>query len=222
MSLALKVEDLIVRGDGTRTILSVPAFAMAPGETVGLAGPSGAGKSTFLLAIAGLARWASGSVAWGGTDILRLSSAGRAKFRRDTLGLIFQDYPLFDELSASANAAVVADFSPRSVRPAIEAAACESLSRFAVPADRQRSVATFSGGERQRVAVARALAASPSVLLADEPTANLDGATAERLADDLMSLATQRSMTVLAVSHDDALLSRLSRVVRVRDGTVAP
>ena len=135
------------------------------------------------------------------------------------IGLIFQDFLLFDELSPAANAGLTALFARRTRRSDIRQRAEERLDHLGVPQD-SRTVASFSGGERQRVAISRALATDPAILLADEPTASLDRPAADRLIDDLLTLARTTGKTLIAVSHDSHLLDRLDRVLTVEDGAV--
>lgn len=219
-ALPLSVDALTVRRPDGGVLLTLPRLDVAPGSRIGIRGPSGAGKSTLLLALAGLIDGAEGRVVWGGTDILGLSSEGRARFRADHLGIVFQDFLLFDELGAADNAALAAMFWPRARRAVMRDRAETLLRDLGLPQD-ARSVASFSGGERQRVAVARALAADAPVLLADEPTANLDRPAADRLIGDLTGLAQTGGKTLIAVSHDAALLSAMERVLTVIDGRVA-
>lgn len=217
--LPLSVEGLEVRGPQGRALLSVPAFAAPAGALIGIRGPSGAGKSTFLYALAGLADRAQGAVRWGGTDLSALGPGGRAAFRAANIGMIFQDFLLFEELDALGNAGLAALFRPAAERRALRERAAAHLARLGLggPA---RSVASFSGGERQRVAIARAMAAGAPVLLADEPTASLDRAAADRLIDDLVGLSRAAGATLVAVSHDPHLIARMDRVLTVEDGAV--
>ncbi|WP_138465640.1 ATP-binding cassette domain-containing protein [Poseidonocella sp. HB161398] len=218
--LPLAVEGLsVARPDGT-PLLAVPRLEVAPGTSLGIRGPSGAGKSTLLLALAGLLERASGRVQWGGTEILGLSRDRRTRFRAANLGIIFQDFLLFDELDAASNAGLAAMFRPAAGRAAIRARAAGLLADLGLPAG-HRAVASFSGGERQRVAVARALAADAPALLADEPTASLDRAAADRLTGDLVAVTRDAGRTLIAVSHDPHLLERMDRVVTVADGRIA-
>ena len=214
--------DLAVAGlrveAGGRTILDIPALTVPAGAMLVLRGASGAGKSTALNVLSGNLAASAGQVRWGGTDIAGLSPAGRRRFRRERLGLIFQDYRLFAELGALDNAALAAAWMPRARRPALRAAAVAALDRLGLGAAADRRVAVMSGGERQRVAMARALATAPSTILADEPTASLDRANADRLADDLAALAGPR--TVVVVSHDPAVQARACRVITLADGRI--
>jgi ABC-type lipoprotein export system ATPase subunit len=216
MGRGLTVSKLRVSGDDGRTLLSVDQLAIAPGQAIGIRGPSGAGKSTLLFALAGLAAIAEGSVCWGDTDIAALREEQRAAFRRRAIGMIFQDFLLFEELSAAENASLAGSFSARSRRADIARRAAATLERLGVGSE-VRSVASFSGGERQRVAVARALATDPAIILADEPTASLDRAAADRLIDDLIALAREGGKTLIAVSHDPAVHVRMDRLIDVAD-----
>jgi ABC-type lipoprotein export system ATPase subunit len=215
--LSLRVRDLEVTGDDGRAILNIDSLSIEPGETVGIRGPSGAGKSTLLFALAGLARIARGSVAWADTDLALLGEERRAAFRRERIGMIFQDFLLFEELTALANAGLPGSFCGAARRGAIEDRAARTLDRLGVSSGK-RTVASFSGGERQRVAVARALSTDPAIILADEPTASLDRQAADRLIDDLAGLARETGTTLIAVSHDPGLQARMDRLVDVVDG----
>lgn len=218
MGLPLAIDGLMVTGEGGRAILSVDRLRVAAGEAVSVRGPSGAGKSTLLNALAGLMPAAAGAIRWGETDIAALSDGGRSAFRRDAIGMVFQDYLLFEELTPRANAALAGAYAPRGRRADIDARAGAVLERLGIGARGRRDVSSFSGGERQRVAVARALATDPSIILADEPTASLDRASADALIDDLVRLARDGGTTLIAVSHDPALHARMDRLVDVVDG----
>ena len=216
----LVIQDLVVTGDGNRKILEIPALEVPGGSVVGIQGPSGAGKSTLLLTIAGLVARATGQVTWGGRDILGLRRAARAGFRRQSVGLIFQDFLLFDELSGPGNAGLAALYAPRAGRAALQDEAERVLKHLGLTEPR-RAVAGFSGGERQRVAVARALAHRPPIILADEPTASLDQTAGDALIDDLLALARDEGRTLIVVSHDKRLLGRLDRVITIAGGRLA-
>jgi putative ABC transport system ATP-binding protein len=220
MSIGLSVSDLEVTAPSGRTLLAVPDFALEPGTCLGVRGPSGAGKSTFLFSLAGLAENATGSVSWGGAGLMRLSAEARAKFRRHHVGMVFQDFLLFEELSAAANAALPGAYASRSRQSNIAATAKSVLSRLGITHG-ARTVESFSGGERQRVAIARALAANPEIILADEPTASLDRKTADALINDLVTLARDEGKTLIAVSHDPAVHVRMDRVIEIVDGRIA-
>ncbi|WP_306117451.1 MULTISPECIES: ABC transporter ATP-binding protein [unclassified Roseitalea] len=219
--LDLRAHDVKVRAPGGRTILSVDHLKVPAGTAIGVRGPSGAGKSTLLYAIAGLAGDVSGRIAWGDTDMVALTHGARAAFRRSKMGFVFQDFLLFEELSALGNAALAASYVHDSgARQAICERARQHLEDLGL-GDNRRKVDSFSGGERQRVAIARALANDPPVLLADEPTASLDRPTADRLVDDLVALTRSGGKTLVAVSHDPALHERMDRVIDIIDGNLA-
>ncbi|WP_127144855.1 ABC transporter ATP-binding protein [Pelagibacterium montanilacus] len=219
MALALAIADLEVRATSGRTLLSVPELALAPGTCLGVRGPSGAGKSTFLFTIAGLVETATGSVNWGEHALASQSMEERARFRRRHVGMVFQDFLLFEELSALANASLPGAYAARGRQAPIGEGAARALDRLGI-AHGKRTVESFSGGERQRVAIARALAADPEILLADEPTASLDRATADALIADLVSLVRDEGKTLVAVSHDPAVHERMDRVIDIVDGRI--
>ena len=158
-----------------------------------------------------------GRIDWGGTDITTLTQDASAAFRRASIGMVFQDFLLFEELGALGNAALAAAYQPRR-RHVIRDGAAAALKRLGLDPDTSRNVATFSGGERQRVAVSRALASDPAVILADEPTASLDRAAADALIDDLITLAREGARTLIVVSHDAAVHERADRVIDIVDG----
>ena len=219
MGLPLVIENLRVTGDRGTELLTIDRLEIAPGATVAVRGASGAGKSTLLYAMAGLMAVSAGQVHWGATDLADMSSDARGAFRRRSIGFVFQDFLLFEELTAAANAALTASFAPPDDRQAIQTRARDLLVHMGLPADAaDRRINSFSGGERQRIAVARALAAEPAILLADEPTASLDGPTASRLIDDLLALAKDRGTTVIAASHDPTVIERMGQVVTLDHG----
>lgn len=217
--LPLKISDLNVTSGAGRLLLNLPVLDLPVGASLGIRGPSGAGKTTLLFALAGLLEGVRGRVLWGETDLMALGAEDRAAFRARHLGLIFQDFLLFDELSALANAGLPAMFAPRVRRRAITSRGAEALASLGL-LEPTRGVDSFSGGERQRVAVARALAANPDVLLADEPTASLDRAASDRLIRDLTALVRGEGKSLIVVSHDPALLGAMDRVLDVVDGRV--
>ncbi|WP_370310656.1 ABC transporter ATP-binding protein [Salipiger bermudensis] len=219
MGLPLTISELVVPGGKGRVLLSLPKLELPAGALVGVRGPSGAGTSTLLYALAGLLE-AEGSIRWGETELLRLGAERRTRFRADNIGMIFQDFLLFEELDAGANAALTALFRPRRERAAMRLRASKRLSALGLGDHAGRHVSSFSGGERQRVAIARAMAAEAPVLLADEPTASLDRASADRLIDDLVHLARDSGTTLIAVSHDRHLTDRMDRVLTITDGAL--
>lgn len=220
MALALTITDLRVSSREGRVLLQVSHLQVPAGQSLALRGASGAGKSTFLHVLSGLVRPASGQVVWGGQDIAALSEDQRARFRREALGLVFQDCHLFEELSALGNAALTGAFAPRAARADIRATAGRWLATLGLDPAGPRAVDSFSGGERQRIAVARALAADPPVILADEPTAALDRANADALGADLVRLAAEGGRTLITVTHDATLAARMARQITLADGRI--
>ena len=219
--LPLRVRETVVHGDEDLPILKVAGLDIAPGAKIGIRGPSGAGKSTLLFLLAGLVRPKVGRVFWGHTDLTRLPDYRRDAFRRKHFGIIFQEALLFEELNAVANACVEAQFAPADARRNIERNAARLLERLGIQTG-NRPVDTHSGGERQRIAVARALAGNPAVILADEPTASLDRASADKLISDLLAIAEQGGKTFIMVSHDQGALTAMDRIIDVLDGSVRP
>lgn len=219
MRQTLKVENLSVTSSKGRVLLDIPNLTVEQGQCVGVKGPSGAGKSTLLYAFAGLLEGAAGKVSWGETELLSLSPDKRGAFRSTYMGLIFQDYLLIEELSALANASLSSLYATPRIRKSLEFSAETHLTRLGIT-DLQRPVSSFSGGERQRVAVARALANNPPVLLADEPTASLHREAADSLTHDLIEIAKAETKTLIVVSHDLHLLEKMDRVISLVDGRI--
>jgi len=215
---ALDLSDVTVCTEHGRLIIDIPEMAVDAGEAVVLRGPSGAGKSTLLMVIAGLREPRTGAVRWGGADIWTLDDTARAAFRRRDVGLVFQEHLLFDELTAEQNAALAACYAPRRNRDAIRRGGFAGLERLGLRSAAGARSATMSGGERQRVAVARALANDPPIILADEPTASLDRSNADALTEELIDLARSGGRTLIAVSHDTALHERMDRTITIEDG----
>jgi len=215
----LRADGLRIEGAG-RTLLALDTLSVEPGLAVAIRGPSGAGKSTLLYALAGLLRPDAGTIRWGDTDLAALPDHRRAAFRRDRIGFVFQDHLLFEELSAPRNAAIAALYAPRGDRARIRDGGAALLDRLGLPATPRRSD-TYSGGERQRIAVARALATDPGIVLADEPTASLDRSNADALTDDLIRLARDEGRTLIAVTHDTRFHDQADRVIDIVDGRLA-
>lgn len=218
--LSLSVSDLVVKGEGQRALLTIPALDVPAGCAVAVRGPSGAGKSTLIYALAGLLKPAQGCIRWGETDIAGLPNGQSAAFRRDNIGFVFQEHLLFEELSPERNATIAALYANRRARKDIWSRGIDRLARFGLDTTGKRRSDTFSGGERQRIAVARALATDPQILLADEPTASLDRPNADRLANDLIALAQQEGRMLIAVTHDPALHASVDRIIDVADGRI--
>ncbi len=205
------------RGAARVHILKGLSLKIARGETVGLVGPSGSGKSTLLMVLAGLERPDSGSVRVAGRALDALGEDGLARFRGENIGIVFQSFHLIPTMTALENVAIplelagAADAFPRA------AAELEAVGL----SDRARHYpAQLSGGEQQRVALARALAPNPSILVADEPTGNLDEATGESIIALMFALRRDRGATLVLVTHDAALAARCDRTIRVHSGRI--
>ena len=188
----------------------------APGERLAIMGPSGAGKTTLLMLMAGLERATSGTVRVAGHDLSVLGEDALAAFRRDNVGIVFQGFHLVPAMTALENAALSLEFAGRA--DAFDRAR-EALDAVGLGHRLEHFPAELSGGEQQRVALARALAPKPRLLLADEPTGNLDGETGGKVMDLLFSLSG--GMTVVLVTHDAGLAGRCGRVAHLRDGRMA-
>lgn len=216
---ALTVRDLKVFSDRNRLLLDVPSLQISSGEAVGIKGPSGAGKSTLLFALAGLQANTSGALCWGDLKLNSAKQTTRAAFRRAHVGIVFQDFLLFDELGPLENSAIQALFRPKTARSTLRDAARSALKQLGVKRDTE-DVTTYSGGERQRISVARALAHNPAILLADEPTANLDRMAADALAADLVQQTKDKGRTLIVASHDHSLLEKMDRIITIQDGVL--
>jgi putative ABC transport system ATP-binding protein len=187
------------------------------GEAVGLVGPSGSGKSTLLTVTAGLERPDSGRVVVAGQDLGTLDEDALARFRGRHVGIVFQSFHLIPTMTALENVAVPLELA--GVADAFERAAQE-LAAVGLSERVDHYPAELSGGEQQRVALARALAPHPAILVADEPTGNLDETTGREVVDLLFAGHAQRGTTLLLVTHDPALATRCGRVVRMRSGRI--
>jgi putative ABC transport system ATP-binding protein len=187
------------------------------GEAIGLVGPSGSGKSTLLMVMAGLERADTGTVAVAGENLGNLDEDALARFRGRHIGIVFQSFHLIPTMTALENVAVpleLAGIADASVRASEELAAVGLSERL------DHYPAELSGGEQQRVAVARALAPDPAIVVADEPTGNLDEDTGKQIIDLLFAGHTRRKTTLVLVTHDATLAARCARVVRLRSGRV--
>jgi putative ABC transport system ATP-binding protein len=200
------------------TVLDDVSLDVAAGETVAVAGPSGSGKSTLLGLVAGLDTPSSGTIVVAGVEVTRLGENALARFRRETLGYVFQSYHLIPTLTAAENVAVPLDLAGAA---AASARAGELLAGMGLAERAHHYPAQLSGGEQQRVALARAMALDPPLLLADEPTGNLDSATGAAIVNRLFALNRERGTTLVLVTHDTALAERADRVVSLRDGRIA-
>ncbi len=202
---------------GPVNILRGVTFQVAQGETVGIVGPSGSGKSTMLAIMAGLEKATSGRVSVAGRDLSALGEDQLALFRRDTLGIVFQSFHLIPTMTALENVAVPMELAGR--RDALDLARAE-LDAVGLGHRHDHYPAQLSGGEQQRVALARAVAAMPKLLLADEPTGNLDGNTGKGIVDLMFALRQAKGSTMVLITHDPGLAAACDRVVRIEDGRV--
>jgi putative ABC transport system ATP-binding protein len=216
----IRVRDLVMRlpGNGRPvTILDGVSLDVAAGEVVAVTGPSGSGKSTLLGLIAGLDTPSAGSIAVDGVELTGLGETALARFRRRTLGFVFQSYHLIATLTAAENVAVPLELAGV---PEPLAAARNRLAEVGLAERADHYPAQLSGGEQQRVAIARAVALAPPLLLADEPTGNLDSATGAQIVDLLLALNRERRSTLVLVTHDASLADRATRRIALRDGRV--
>ncbi len=220
MMLALLLSGVKVTFSGLDApVLDIARLAVAPGENVAVTGPSGSGKTTLINVITGLEKPTSGSVRWGDTDLAQLGESQRDAWRAQHVGLVMQEFHLFPGLSALENVLLPARFRAFSVPAATRERAVALLGRVGL-ARHGQDIATMSRGEMQRVAVARALLGRPAVLIADEPTASLDAASGAVVADLLIELAREENATLIAVTHDERLASRLARRLSLVAGRV--
>ncbi len=187
------------------------------GEAIGVVGPSGGGKSTMMMVAAGLERASSGRVVTAGVDLNNLDEDQLALFRRDHVGIVFQDFHLIPTMTALENVAVPLEFA--GLDDALDRAE-DLLNAVGLGHRLTHYPGQLSGGEQQRVALARAFASEPTILLADEPTGNLDGKTGEAVMDLLFELHEKSATTMMLISHDQALAERCNRIVTLADGRI--
>ena len=192
-------------------------LSVAEGHTVSIVGPSGSGKTTMLMVIAGLEKATSGTVQVNNIDLNALDEDGLAVFRRETMGIVFQNFHLVPTMSALENVAIPFEFAGND--EAFEQAR-EGLEAVGLGHRIDHYPGQLSGGEQQRVALARAFAAKPRLLLADEPTGNLDKETSASIIDLLFSLTKTFKTTLLLITHDVAIGKRCEREVHIADGQI--
>jgi lipoprotein-releasing system ATP-binding protein len=207
------------QGERRLEVLKGASLTVAPGEIVAMVGPSGAGKST-LLQIAGLLeRPDAGTIRVAGRDCSAMDDAARTAVRRESLGFVYQYHHLLPEFSAEENVVLPQMIAGRG-RPAARARAGELLATLGLAERGDHRPARLSGGEQQRVAIARGVANLPALLLADEPTGNLDPSTAERVFDYLVTLVRAEGIGVLVATHNLDLAARMDRTVTLKDGVL--
>jgi putative ABC transport system ATP-binding protein len=203
------------RGAARVNILKEINLTIGRGEAVGLLGPSGSGKSTLLMVMTGLEQPDSGSVRVAGEDLRRLDEDELARFRGKNVGIVFQAFHLIPTMTALENVAVPLEFA--GARDALARAERE-LSAVGLKDRLQHYPAELSGGEQQRVALARALAPHPAILVADEPTGNLDETTGREIIELMFRGHRERGMTLVLVTHDTELAARCDRVMQIHSG----
>ncbi|WP_417261187.1 ABC transporter ATP-binding protein [Celeribacter sp.] len=216
----IATQDIQLSLDGNAgpvDILRGISLEVKRGETLGLVGPSGSGKSSLLMVLGGLEQASGGRVSVLGRDLSAMNEDQLAQFRRDHMGVVFQSFHLIPTMTALENVAIPLELA--GVTDAFERARAE-LEAVGLDARADHYPAQMSGGEQQRVALARASAPRPEILLADEPTGNLDGTTGEAIMELLMGLRDRHGATLVMVTHSQELAARCDRVVRLRDGRI--
>ncbi len=205
------------RGAARVHILKDVDLHIGSGEAIGLVGPSGSGKTTLLMVLAGLERTDTGSIVVAGENLTGLDEDALARFRGRNVGIVFQSFHLIPTMTALENVAVPLELAGN---PAAFDRAREELAAVGLAERLNHYPAQLSGGEQQRVALARALAPSPAILVADEPTGNLDEATGKQIIELLFKGHVERGTTLILVTHDNALAQRCDRIVRLRSGRI--
>jgi putative ABC transport system ATP-binding protein len=216
----LRLNDVnLTLGDGQSQVkvLDHVGFEVAQGTSLGIVGPSGSGKTSLLMVLSGLERADSGRVEINKTDITAFSEDEMASFRGRNIGVVFQSFHLIPNMSALENVAVPLELAGH---PDAFKRAKEELEKVGLGERLTHFPGQLSGGEQQRVAIARALAPQPAILVADEPTGNLDLATGEKISALLFDACRTRGMTLLLVTHDPQLAARCDRQIHMRSGRV--
>jgi lipoprotein-releasing system ATP-binding protein len=220
MSDALRVSGLrraFTQGSRTIEVLRGVDLNVAPGEIVALLGPSGSGKSTMLQAVGLLEGGFEGSIFLAGEEAAKLDDNGRTRLRREALGFVYQFHHLLPDFTAEENVTM-----PQLIRGTAPKAALERarslLTHLGLGERLDHRPAQLSGGEQQRVAVARALANKPALVLADEPTGNLDEVTADRVLGEFLRLVREEGAAALVATHNERLAAKMDRVVRLSEG----
>ena len=209
-----------VQGDARIDVLRGIDLSIAPGEIVALLGPSGSGKSTLLQAVGLLEGGFEGSIRIAGEEAARLNAHGRTVVRRDRLGFVYQFHHLLPDFNATENV-VLPQLVHGANRPEADARATALLSALGLGHRLTHRPSQLSGGEQQRVAVARALANRPALVLADEPTGNLDEHTADIVLAEFLRLVREEGSAALVATHNERLAARMDRVVRLHEGRLA-
>ena len=221
---ALQAEEVrkVFHRDGyDLEVLKGISLSLGRGETAGVVGVSGAGKTTLLQILGTLDRVTSGKVSYAGRNVTDLTPEAMAAFRNRSVGFVFQSHNLLPEFTVLENVTLpclIARMDPAEARRR----ALALLAEVGLSDRMAHRIGEISGGEQQRTAICRALVMEPSVLLADEPTGNLDRATAAGVVDLLLSLNRSRGLSLLMVTHNDQVAARLHRVIRIDDGRIVP
>lgn len=205
------------QGDVTIDVLRGINLDIRPGEIVGLLGPSGSGKSTLLQAVGLLEGGFGGSIRLGGTEAAKLDSQGRTALRKEFMGFVYQFHHLLTDFDAMENV-VLPQLIQNNDRAAAEARAEELLTALGLGSRLRHRPSKLSGGEQQRVAVARALANRPQLVMADEPTGNLDESTSQIVLDQFLSLVRGEGSAALIATHNERLAAKMDRVVKLQEG----
>ncbi|RBW52336.1 MULTISPECIES: ABC transporter ATP-binding protein [Ruegeria] len=217
--LSLQNAALSLDGNAGRVnILHEINLTVAKGETLGLVGPSGSGKSSLLMLMGGLEQASAGKITALGQDLTGMDEDSLARFRRNAMGVVFQNFHLIPTMTALENVATPLELAGH--KDAFQRAAAE-LDAVGLSHRRDHYPAQLSGGEQQRVALARAAAPRPQILLADEPTGNLDETNGAAIVDLLFGLRDKHGATLVLVTHSHSLARRCDRVVRLRDGRIS-
>ena len=217
--LSLKNAMLSLNGNAGRVdILHGISLDIEEGQTVGLVGPSGSGKSSLLMLMGGLEQASGGTIHALGQDLTAMNEDALALFRRDNMGVVFQSFHLIPTMTAVENVATPLELA--GVKDAFERARSE-LSDVGLSHRADHYPSQMSGGEQQRVALARASVARPKILLADEPTGNLDGTNGNAIMDLLCGLRDKHGATLVLVTHSDVLAARCDQIIRLEDGLIA-
>ena len=206
-------------GEAAVAALRGVSTSINTGDFVAIMGPSGSGKSTLLTILGGVEIPTSGQVLLEDADIAQLSDDERTKLRRRRIGFIFQSFNLLPNLSAVENVALPMELDGKS-RAESQKLALAALDLVEMSHRKKHLPAQLSGGEQQRVAIARALAINPAILLADEPTGNLDSRQSDRVTKLLTDLVTQRNQTIVMVTHDPSVAAIAGRILKIRDGAI--
>ncbi|MBU1304877.1 MAG: ABC transporter ATP-binding protein [Alphaproteobacteria bacterium] len=216
---ARDVNLLFHTGGETLHVLRDVCFALQPGEVASVVGPSGSGKTSLLMVLAGLEKATSGVVSIDGTDIEALDEDGLAIFRRNNFGILFQNFHLIPSMTALENVAFTLEIAhPTRPYADIRRAALDALAEVGLKERAGHFPSALSGGEQQRVGLARAIVGEPRILLADEPTGNLDQATGASVIEQMFSLARGRGTAILLITHDLRLAARADRTLSMNQG----